>query len=94
VTDVFQTFSHQPVGDTHDERRDKKTKPDNRNIFTPLALSPLPKQVVSKGNENQARAAITNFVGVNKKYFLPFSLKKVSKKLLTSQFPVCAYGIY
>ena len=81
MTDVFQTFSHQPVGDTRDERRDKKTKPDNRNIFTPMALSSLPEQVVSKGNYNQARVGITHFVGVNKKWFLPFSLKKVSKKL-------------
>ena len=81
MTDVFQTFSHQPVGDTRGERRDKETTSDNRNIFTPMALSPLPQQDVSKGNKNQAREGITHFVGVNKKYFLPFSLKKVSKKL-------------
>ena len=49
--------------------------------FHPVTLSPLPEEVVSKGNYNQARVGITHFVGVNKNYFLPFCLKKVSKKL-------------
>ena len=32
------------------ERSDKMMTPDNRNIFTLMALSPLPEKVVSKGN--------------------------------------------
>ena len=72
---------HQPSGGTHDEKRDKKTKPDKRNIFTLIiSMQWRFEQIVNMGNKNQTRVEITHFVGVTKKYFVSFSLQKVTKK--------------
>ena len=79
----FRSFSHQPIGDTHDERRDKKTKPDNRNIFTPWHyLHSLNKLLVKAIRTKREWQSPILWVWIKSIFLsIPFSLKKVSKKL-------------